>query len=137
MNSQCFNRRLYQLFTNQILSLQDILDSIEFARGSASSTWGSVRAAMGHPEPFELKYVAIGNEDCGKPNYRGSVSCYDYIISILNFFNGWSTSDSHMHIFSSLLIYMMRTIFLNYYKISICMLKLMKCYICISCTKTN
>jgi len=46
--------------------LQDVLDSLEFARGSANSTWGSIRAAMGHPEPFPLQYVAIGNEDCGK-----------------------------------------------------------------------
>ncbi|VAI15796.1 unnamed protein product [Triticum turgidum subsp. durum] len=53
-------------------ALQDILDSLEFARGSAESTWGSVRAAMGHPEPFPVKYVAIGNEDCGKENYRGN-----------------------------------------------------------------
>lgn len=48
-----------------------MLDSIEFARGDNSSKWGSLRAAMGHPEPFELKYIAIGNEDCGKPYYQG------------------------------------------------------------------
>ncbi|PWZ32930.1 Alpha-L-arabinofuranosidase 1 [Zea mays] len=52
--------------------LQDVLDSLEFARGSADSTWGSVRAAMGHPEPFLVKHVAIGNEDCGKKFYRGN-----------------------------------------------------------------
>ena len=51
--------------------LQEALDGIEFARGDSSSTWGAVRAAMGHPEPFDLRYVAIGNEDCGKKNYRG------------------------------------------------------------------
>ncbi|KAK3012089.1 hypothetical protein RJ639_012722 [Escallonia herrerae] len=51
----------------------EILDGIEFARGDRDSTWGSVRAAMGHPEPFVLRYVAIGNEDCGKPNYLGSI----------------------------------------------------------------
>jgi alpha-L-arabinofuranosidase len=50
-----------------------MLDSIEFARGDPSSQWGSLRAAMGHPEPFELKYIAIGNEDCGKPYYRGTL----------------------------------------------------------------
>lgn len=50
--------------------VQEALDGIEFARGSSNSTWGSIRAAMGHPEPFDLKYVAIGNEDCGKPHYR-------------------------------------------------------------------
>ncbi|KAK9054857.1 hypothetical protein SSX86_025936 [Deinandra increscens subsp. villosa] len=50
--------------------VQEALDGIEFARGDANSTWGSIRAAMGHPAPFDLKYVAIGNEDCGKPYYR-------------------------------------------------------------------
>jgi alpha-L-arabinofuranosidase len=49
------------------------LDSLEFARGSADSKWGSVRAAMGHSEPFPVKYVAIGNEDCGKTFYRGKL----------------------------------------------------------------
>ncbi|TVU27137.1 hypothetical protein EJB05_29719 [Eragrostis curvula] len=52
--------------------VKDVLDSLEFARGSADSKWGSVRAAMGHPEPFPVKYVAIGNEDCGKKFYRGN-----------------------------------------------------------------
>ena len=48
-----------------------MLDSIEFARGSPNSTWGSLRAKMGHPKPFNLKYVAIGNENCGFRTYRG------------------------------------------------------------------
>ncbi|GLJ39663.1 hypothetical protein SUGI_0810840 [Cryptomeria japonica] len=52
--------------------VQDILNGIEFARGPSSSTWGSIRTAMGHPIPFNLKYVAIGNEDCGKKYYRGN-----------------------------------------------------------------
>ncbi|KAI3676170.1 hypothetical protein L1987_85770 [Smallanthus sonchifolius] len=52
--------------------VQEALDGIEFARGGPNSTWGSIRAAMGHPEPFDLKYVAIGNEDCGKKYYRES-----------------------------------------------------------------
>ncbi|KAL0383374.1 UNVERIFIED_CONTAM: Alpha-L-arabinofuranosidase 1 [Sesamum calycinum] len=52
--------------------LQEILDGIEFARGDRDSKWGSVRAAMGHPEPFDLRYVAVGNEDCGKKNYLGT-----------------------------------------------------------------
>ncbi|GAB4843993.1 aspartate-semialdehyde dehydrogenase-like protein [Ancistrocladus abbreviatus] len=52
--------------------VQEMLDSVEFARGDASSKWGSVRAAMGHPEPFELKYIAVGNEDCGKSNYQAN-----------------------------------------------------------------
>ncbi|KAL0346110.1 UNVERIFIED_CONTAM: Alpha-L-arabinofuranosidase 1 [Sesamum radiatum] len=52
--------------------VQDILDAIEFARGDPTSTWGSVRAAMGHAEPFDLRYVAVGNQDCGNKNYRGN-----------------------------------------------------------------
>ncbi|CAL0323338.1 unnamed protein product [Lupinus luteus] len=50
--------------------VQDALDSIEFARGSNLTKWGSVRAAMGHPKPFDLRYAAIGNEDCDLKNYR-------------------------------------------------------------------
>ncbi|CAI9101050.1 OLC1v1038286C3 [Oldenlandia corymbosa var. corymbosa] len=52
--------------------IQEILDGLEFAKGDANSTWGSVRAKMGHPEPFDVRYVAIGNEDCGKENYKGN-----------------------------------------------------------------
>ncbi|SHL68528.1 Alpha-L-arabinofuranosidase C-terminus [Chitinophaga jiangningensis] len=43
--------------------IQDILDLIEYANGSASSTWGRQRAAAGHSAPFNLKYIGIGNED--------------------------------------------------------------------------
>ena len=42
--------------------IQDALDLIEFANGSKDSQWGSLRAQMGHPEPFNLKYIGIGNE---------------------------------------------------------------------------
>ena len=56
--------------TSHVLSLvQDALDAVEFATGSVNSTWGSVRAAMGRQTPFNLNYLAIGNEDCGKPFY--------------------------------------------------------------------
>jgi alpha-N-arabinofuranosidase len=49
--------------------MQDALDSIEFAIGDTSTKWGGLRASMGHPAPFRLDYLAIGNEDCGKPYY--------------------------------------------------------------------
>ncbi len=45
--------------------IQDVLDLIEFANGSPESRWGGVRAEMGHPEPFGLEYIAIGNEQWG------------------------------------------------------------------------
>ncbi len=43
--------------------VQDILDLIEYANGGSDTEWGSKRAAAGHPEPFNLKYLGIGNED--------------------------------------------------------------------------
>ncbi|MEV5947572.1 alpha-L-arabinofuranosidase C-terminal domain-containing protein [Streptomyces sp. NPDC051993] len=43
--------------------VQDAVDQIEYITGPATSTWGARRAADGHPEPFPLKYVEIGNED--------------------------------------------------------------------------
>lgn len=46
--------------------VQDALDLIEFANGAATTRWGAVRAEMGHPEPFGLKYLAVGNEQWGE-----------------------------------------------------------------------
>src|SRR5256714_2752539 len=43
--------------------IQDALDEIEYVTGPASSKWGSLRAKAGHPAPFKLTYVEIGNED--------------------------------------------------------------------------
>ena len=45
--------------------VQDALDAIEYANGPTDSTWGKVRAANGHPEPFNLQYIQIGNENGG------------------------------------------------------------------------
>jgi alpha-L-arabinofuranosidase len=42
--------------------IQDALDLIEFANGPADSKWGKVRAEMGHPAPFNLKFLGVGNE---------------------------------------------------------------------------
>ena len=46
--------------------IDDALDLIEFANGDVSTEWGALRAAMGHPEPFGLKFIAIGNEQWGE-----------------------------------------------------------------------
>lgn len=48
--------------------IQDALDLIEFANGDANSKWGKVRAEMGHPKPFNLKMLGVGNENWG-PQY--------------------------------------------------------------------
>lgn len=48
--------------------VQDALDLIEFANGPADSSWGRKRAEMGHPQPFNMKFLGIGNEQWG-PQY--------------------------------------------------------------------
>jgi alpha-L-arabinofuranosidase len=48
--------------------IQDALDLIEFANGDATTPWGKVRAGMGHPAPFNLKMMGVGNENWG-PQY--------------------------------------------------------------------
>ncbi len=50
--------------------IQDMLDLIEWANGPADSEWGSRRAAAGHPEPFNLKYLGVGNEDAITPGFE-------------------------------------------------------------------
>ena len=47
--------------------IQDALDLIEFANGPADSTWGAKRAAMGHPQPFHLTMIGVGNENWNGP----------------------------------------------------------------------
>ena len=46
--------------------IQDALDLIEFANGDTTTVWGKVRAQMGHPEPFNLKMIGVGNEQWNK-----------------------------------------------------------------------
>jgi alpha-N-arabinofuranosidase len=48
--------------------VHDALDLIDFANGPATSPWGKLRAQMGHPEPFHLKMIGVGNEQWG-PHY--------------------------------------------------------------------
>lgn len=51
--------------------IQDILDLIEYANGDARTTeWGRKRAEAGHPKPFNLKYIGIGNEDLITPIFE-------------------------------------------------------------------
>lgn len=50
--------------------IQDALDLIEFANGSVDSPWGSVRASMGHPEPFHMKMIGVGNEQWGEEYFE-------------------------------------------------------------------
>jgi alpha-L-arabinofuranosidase len=50
--------------------VQDALDLIEFANGPVNSKWGKLRAEMGHPKPFNLKYLGVGNEQWQAPYFE-------------------------------------------------------------------
>lgn len=50
--------------------IDDMFDLIEFCRGDENTEWGKVRISMGHSEPFELKYICIGNENEGEDYFE-------------------------------------------------------------------
>jgi alpha-L-arabinofuranosidase len=56
--------------------IQDTLDAIEYAIGPVTSKWGAVRAKNGHPKPFPLKYLEIGNEQRGA-RYGERIALFD------------------------------------------------------------
>lgn len=49
--------------------INEVLDLVEWANGPSDSPWGKLRAAAGHPEPFNLEYIGIGNEDKITPEF--------------------------------------------------------------------
>ena len=50
--------------TNELdFCVQEVLDEIEYVTGDANTKWGAQRVKDGHPAPFKLQYVEIGNED--------------------------------------------------------------------------
>ena len=60
--------------------VQDMHDLVEFCRGDENTTWGKVRIDMGHEEPFQLKYICIGNENWGQDYYDR----YSYFLKSFN-----------------------------------------------------
>ena len=59
--------------------IQEILYGLEYANGAATTTWGAKRAANGHPAPFNMKYVQIGNENLSKPFHENYIKIYNAI----------------------------------------------------------
>jgi alpha-N-arabinofuranosidase len=59
--------------------VQDALDLIEFANGAVTTQWGKVRSDMGHPDPFNLKMMGIGNENWG-PQYVERLKIFQHAI---------------------------------------------------------
>lgn len=63
--------------------VQDILDLIEYANGDATTTyWGAMRAANGSGEPFNLKYIGLGNENWGEIYERNFRALYDEVKAV-------------------------------------------------------
>ena len=60
LETEADRKRFHDIF------VKDALDLIEFCNGDVNTTWGRKRAEMGHPAPFNLKYLGIGNENRGK-----------------------------------------------------------------------
>ena len=61
--------------------VQDALDLIEFANGSEATPWGKLRSDMGHPKPFNLKYIGVGNEQWG-PDYIERYKIFEKAIKV-------------------------------------------------------
>lgn len=85
--------------------IQDALDAIEYAIGDLSTIWGAERAKNGHPAPFPLKYVEIGNEDFGpvyweryEKIYQALVAKYPNLIYIANSVIGKENDDKRKDI---------------------------------------
>jgi alpha-L-arabinofuranosidase len=63
--------------------VQDILDLIEYANGDATTTyWGALRAANGSTEPFNLKYIGLGNENWGEVYERNFKALYEEVKAV-------------------------------------------------------
>ncbi len=61
--------------------IQDALDLIEFANGPADSEWGAKRAALGHPAPFNMKMMGVGNEQWG-PQYIERYAAFAKVLKV-------------------------------------------------------
>ncbi len=76
--------------------VQEALEEIEYITGAASAKWGALRAKHGHPAPFKLRYVEIGNEDWlnnGLQNYAGRFAM---------FYDAIKAKYPNLHVISSL-----------------------------------
>lgn len=63
--------------------VQDILDLIEYANGDATTTyWGAIRAANGHEQPYDLKYIGLGNENWGDVYWRNFDTLYKEVKAV-------------------------------------------------------
>lgn len=82
--------------------VQDVLDLIEYANGNAVSTyWGALRAANGSEEPFNIKYIGLGNENWGEVYERNFKALYEEVkkvypdITVISSAGAWLEGDAY------------------------------------------
>ncbi len=82
--------------------VQDVLDLIEYANGDAETTyWGALRAANGSTEPFNLKYIGLGNENWGEIYERNFKALYEAVkeaypdITVISSSGTWLEGDAY------------------------------------------
>ncbi len=82
--------------------IEEILAGIEYANGDVTTPWGAKRAANGHPAPFNMRYIQIGNENWHKPFhdnyvkiYNAVKACYPYIQVIWG--GDWIGNNQHSY----------------------------------------
>jgi alpha-N-arabinofuranosidase len=81
--------------------VQDILDLIEYANGDETTVWGKKRIENGSKEPFNLKYIGLGNENVGEVYFRNFDALYKAIkekypeITIISSAGGWLEGDDY------------------------------------------
>ncbi|KAK8121262.1 alpha-L-arabinofuranosidase [Apiospora kogelbergensis] len=79
--------------------VEDALNQIEFVSGAASTKWGAVRASLGHPAPFKLQYVEVGNEDWLAGKEAGWASFKEYRFPM--FLEAINKAHPHITVISS------------------------------------
>ncbi len=81
--------------------IQDIMDLIEYANGSADTYWGAKRAENGHPEPFNMKYLGVGNENWMEDYWERFDVIYNAVkqqhpeITVISSAGAWADGKEH------------------------------------------
>lgn len=91
--------------------IQEVKDAIEYATGDVTTKWGALRAEMGHPAPFKMTYIEIGNENWGEEYRRRYLRCYNelkkcypnirFISNCHTEYDGLPTEIADEHFYSS------------------------------------
>ncbi|WP_402461518.1 alpha-L-arabinofuranosidase C-terminal domain-containing protein [Isoptericola aurantiacus] len=71
--------------------VQDTVDLVEFAKGDLDTEWGAVRAELGHPEPFDLRYIGLGNEE-NTATFQANFPAFRDAVEAASAEHGWDVT---------------------------------------------